>query len=130
MTICVALFRGNVGQIFCISRRGENFISHKGRIYISCQRAPYTVNLSKGENIDLMPTCILLLYFISQMGENVYGPMGSYISMHLSMGRICVIMEIIYFRTKCPNEPATVAFLACDGFSHRVFPHEGFNAPV
>jgi hypothetical protein len=87
-------------------------VSQKGRILISCR-------------------CAYYYYVLSLKREKMfYGPMGSYISMHLSMGRICVLMEIIYFRTKCPNEPATVAFLACDGFSHRVFPHEGFNAPV
>jgi hypothetical protein len=44
-----------------------------------------------------------------------------------------MLIKIIYFQAKhlkTLNELATVAFLACEGFSHRVFPHEGFDAPV
>jgi hypothetical protein len=60
---------------------------------------------------------------LSLKEEFFFGPMGSC---------ICIFIDIIYFLATRPNELATVAFLACEGFSHRVFPlaHEGFDATV
>jgi hypothetical protein len=51
---------------------------------------------------------------------------------HVYQYIICIFIDIIYFLATRPNELATVAFLACEGFSHRVFPlpHEGFDATV
>ena len=64
------------------------------------------------------------------MGENIFEP-KAYISMNIPLIRGgYIFIEIIYFRANSPNEPVTVAFLTCDGFSHWVFPHEGFDAPV
>jgi hypothetical protein len=96
---------------------GENFISHKGRIFISRQRAHISFISQKGGIYISSQSA----YVISQWGENIFEPIGLDTTpkgIYIQRGDT----EIIYFRTKCPNKPYTVAFLACEGFSHRVFP--------
>ena len=115
MTICVALFTGNLDQNIFLSPDVEKKfqLSLGENIYISCQWAIIYFHLTKGENIYfIMPTSITRCS-ISQWGENIFGPMGLYIS-KLNQA---LFTEIIYFRAKGPNEPETVACLTC-----RVFP--------
>jgi hypothetical protein len=99
-----SLIRGDI--IFYISRRGENFHLSMGR-YNFMPKGTIYIHADVHHMLHI-PTRIKCS---SLNGEILFSSQWAHI----------YFTEII-FRPKGPNEPESVAFLACEGFSHRVFP--------